>query len=59
MLVRVTAEITGRHLGLTAVSVPQWEATEYFGCQSRFLAADPSASCTRTRELLCWQPSHP
>ena len=57
--VRDIAEVIGRHLDLTVVSIAPEDADNHFGWLGRFLAFDSPASSTLTREQLGWQPTHP
>ena len=54
--VREIAEAIGRHLNLSAKSLP---AEEYGGMLVPLLSTDMPASSTITQELLGWQPTHP
>jgi len=53
--VRDVAEVIGRHLNLSAASVP----AEDFGFLGGILAVDQPASSALTRELLGWRPVQP
>jgi nucleoside-diphosphate-sugar epimerase len=57
--IRDIAEVIGRHLDLTVVSISPEDAGEHFTWLAGFLAADSPASSALTRELLGWQPTHP
>jgi len=54
--IREIAEAIGRHLNLSARSLP---AEEFDGMLVRLLSTDMPASSTITRELMGWQPTHP
>ncbi len=53
---RDIAEVIGRQLGASAVSIPSDDAPEHFGALAGFLALDGAASNTLTRELVGWEP---
>jgi nucleoside-diphosphate-sugar epimerase len=54
--IREIAEAIGRHLNLTARSMP---AEEFEGMFVRLLSTDMPASSTITQDLLSWKPTHP
>ncbi len=56
---RDIAAAIGRHLGVPVVSKSPEEAAEHFGWMAYFAAMDASASATKTREALGWEPTHP
>ena len=56
---REIAEAIGHVLDVPVTSVAPEDAEEHFGFIGRFFALDMSASSTRTRELLGWNPSGP
>jgi nucleoside-diphosphate-sugar epimerase len=53
------AEAIGRGLGVPVTSVPADQAAEHFGWIGMFFGVDCTASSTRTRELLGWDPTGP
>ncbi|HTW20381.1 MAG TPA: SDR family oxidoreductase [Mycobacteriales bacterium] len=53
------ADVIGRQLDLSVVSVAPEDAAAHFGWLGRFLAMNARASSTLTRELLGWQPAQP
>jgi nucleoside-diphosphate-sugar epimerase len=55
--IRDIAEVIGRHLNLSAVSIAPEDAGGHFTWLADFLAADSPASSALTRELLGWQPT--
>ena len=57
--IRRVAEVIGRHLDLSVVSVTPEDAGEHFGFLGGFLGLDSPASSGLTRELLGWQPTEP
>jgi nucleoside-diphosphate-sugar epimerase len=57
--IRDIAEVIGRHLDVPVVSISPEDAAGHFTWLAGFLAADSPASCTLTRELLGWHPTHP
>jgi nucleoside-diphosphate-sugar epimerase len=56
---RQIAEVIAQSLGLPAVALSQEEAVEHFGWLTAFVGKDMSASSTKTRELLKWEPTGP
>ncbi len=57
--IRAVAEVIGRHLDLSVVSISPEDAGAHFGWLGAFIGADSPASSTLTRELLGWHPTHP
>ena len=56
---RQIAEAIGRHLGVSAASIPADEVQTQFGFAALVVALDNPATSARTRELLDWTPTHP
>ncbi|MGZ2484114.1 nucleoside-diphosphate-sugar epimerase [Rhizobium pisi] len=56
---REIAELIGRRLGVSAVSLSQKEALEHFGWFGMFAGFDIPTSSEHTRALLGWQPREP
>jgi nucleoside-diphosphate-sugar epimerase len=56
--IRDIAEVIGRHLDVSVVSVAPEDADEHFTWLARFLGVDAPASSALTRALLDWQPTH-
>lgn len=56
---RALAEVTGRGLGIPAVSLTAEQATAHFGWLNSFISHDMSASSLLTQQLLGWQPQGP
>lgn len=56
---RDIAAAIGRHLGVPVVSKSPEEAAEHFGWMAYFAGMDTSASATKTREELGWEPTQP
>lgn len=53
---RHIAEVIGQTLGIPAVSMSSAEAAIHFGWLTAFVGKDMSASSTKTRALLGWEP---
>jgi nucleoside-diphosphate-sugar epimerase len=53
------AEAIGRHLGVSVIGLSPDEAREHFGWFAMFAGMDTTASSTRTRESLGWEPKQP
>jgi len=56
---RDIAAAIGHQLGVPTVSVPPERVDEHFGWIGRFFGMDITATSTRTRELLDWEPTRP
>jgi nucleoside-diphosphate-sugar epimerase len=57
--VREIAEIIGRGLNVSVVSITPEEATKHFGWLAAFVGMDLPASSGQTREKLGWNPTGP
>lgn len=57
--VREIAEVIGRHLDLPVVSIPREEALDHFGFLGAFFSLDVTASSTKTRSVMGWEPLQP
>jgi len=56
---RRIAEVIGKRLDVPVLSLSAHEAPEHFGWMSAFVGMDMSATSTKTRERLQWQPTGP
>jgi nucleoside-diphosphate-sugar epimerase len=59
LLSRDVATAIGHYLGVPAVSVAPEDVEAHFGWIGRFFGMDITATSSRTRSLLDWQPDHP
>jgi nucleoside-diphosphate-sugar epimerase len=55
---REIAEVIGRHLDVTVVSIAPGQASAHFDWMAAFWALDAPASSALTQERLGWQPTH-
>lgn len=53
---RLGASLIGQSLGIPVVSMSSAEAATHFGWLTAFVSKDMSASSTKTRALLRWEP---
>jgi nucleoside-diphosphate-sugar epimerase len=57
--VREIAEVIGRHLNVSVISLAEDQLAEHFGFLGAFFAADLPASSAITQQMLGWHPVQP
>jgi hypothetical protein len=56
---RDIANVIGRHLNVSVVSMSREEATQHFGWLTHFVGIDCPASSAQTQQRLGWRPTQP